>query len=44
MILLDTPGDAAVEVAERIRQGVAALDLGEPTEASPQHRHRRVPG
>ena len=28
VILLDTPGDAAVEVAERIRQGVAALDLG----------------
>jgi len=27
-ILLDTPGDAAMEVAERIRQGVAALDLG----------------
>jgi len=30
VILLDTPGDAAVEVAERIRQGVAALDLGGP--------------
>jgi len=28
VILLDTPGDAAVEVAERIREGVAALDLG----------------
>ena len=28
VILLDTPGEAAVEVAERIRQGVAALDLG----------------
>ena len=28
VILLDTPGDAAVEVAERIRQGVAALELG----------------
>ncbi len=27
VILLDTPGDAAVEVAERIRRGVAALDL-----------------
>jgi diguanylate cyclase (GGDEF)-like protein len=28
VILLDTPGDSAVEVAERIRQGVARLDLG----------------
>jgi diguanylate cyclase (GGDEF)-like protein len=28
VILLDTPGDAALEVAERVRQGVAALDLG----------------
>jgi diguanylate cyclase (GGDEF)-like protein len=28
VILLDTAGDAAVEVAERIRHGVAALDLG----------------
>ena len=30
VILIDTAGDAAVEVAERIRQGVAALDLGAP--------------
>jgi diguanylate cyclase (GGDEF)-like protein len=30
VILLDTPGDAAGEVAERIRQGVADLDLGAP--------------
>ena len=29
VILLDTPGHAAVEVAERIRQGVAGLELGE---------------
>jgi diguanylate cyclase (GGDEF)-like protein len=29
VILLDTPGQAAVEVAERIRQGVAGLELGE---------------
>ncbi len=29
VILLDTPGEAAVEVAERIRQGVAGLELGE---------------
>ena len=28
VILLDTPGEAAIEVAERIRQGVADLDLG----------------
>ena len=30
VILLDTPGDGAAEVAERIRQGVADLDLGGP--------------
>jgi diguanylate cyclase (GGDEF)-like protein len=30
VILLDTPGDRAAEVAERIRQGVADLDLGGP--------------
>ena len=29
VILLDTPGHAAVEVAERIRRGVAGLELGE---------------
>jgi diguanylate cyclase (GGDEF)-like protein len=28
VILLDTPGDSALEVAERIRQSVAGLDLG----------------
>jgi diguanylate cyclase (GGDEF)-like protein len=28
VILIDTPGDSALEVAERIRQGVADLDLG----------------
>ncbi len=33
VILIGTPGDAAVEVAERIRQGVAALDLGAPERA-----------
>jgi diguanylate cyclase (GGDEF)-like protein len=30
VILLDTPGGGAAEVAERIRQGVADLDLGGP--------------
>jgi len=32
VILIDTAGDAAIDVAERIRTGVAALDLGGPAQ------------
>jgi diguanylate cyclase (GGDEF)-like protein len=41
VILLDTPGEAALEVAERIRQGVLPSTWVEPTVASPSASARQ---